>query len=77
VTTTIYLDKKGYVEVAKIAKTVAAKLKTVNGGGMLLFPQPISKSMIAESRARGSSPVTLQNREQLCKHPHEQSIPGH
>lgn len=65
----MFLDTTAYVEVARIASNASAELKKINGGTMLLIPQMISKSMIAESIARGGSPMTagLQDREQLCK----------
>jgi hypothetical protein len=63
-----YLDENAYVEVGKICQKATAKLSGVNGGTMVLMPQPISRSMIAKSAARGgSSPLNVRNREQLCK----------
>jgi len=67
--TGFYLDKEAYIEVAKICQRATTKLAAINGGTMVLLPQPISKSMVTESNARGGGPMKVQNREQLCKSP--------
>lgn len=65
--TTVFLNATAYVDIANIAKKISTALEKVNGGTMLLIPQTISKSMIAESVAKGGSPMTagLKNREQI------------
>ncbi|PQE03940.1 6-hydroxy-D-nicotine oxidase protein [Rutstroemia sp. NJR-2017a BVV2] len=55
--TTFYLDEATYVEVAQICQNATAGLAGINGGTMVLMPQPISTSMISESLARGESPM--------------------
>lgn len=57
--TTFLLDSDTYVDVARIAQNATANLATINGGSMVLMPQPISSSMITESTSRGANPMTV------------------
>jgi hypothetical protein len=57
--TTVYLDENTYVDVARIAQNATTDLATINGGTMVLMPQPISTSMISESTAQSTSPMVL------------------
>ncbi|KAF2473017.1 bifunctional solanapyrone synthase [Lindgomyces ingoldianus] len=63
--TTFFLDNETYVDAARISQIAAERLSTVNGGTMVLMPQPISKSMIKASRERGENPMIPQDREQM------------
>lgn len=56
--TSFLLDNSTYVDVARVAYNATANLATINGGTMVLMPQPISVSMIVESKSRGASPMT-------------------
>jgi hypothetical protein len=56
--TTLLLDNATYVDVAKITQEQSTQLSVLNGGSMVLMPQPISVSMIEESKSRGMSPMT-------------------
>jgi hypothetical protein len=64
---TFYLDDATYVEVAQICQNATARLVGINGGTMVLMPQPISESMISESISRGTNPMVsdLPSRAQL------------
>lgn len=64
---TLFLDSDTYVDVAKIAQNATSRLATINGGSIVLQPQPISASMVEESLKRGTSPLTdnMQKRPQL------------
>ena len=67
-TTTIYFDNQTYVDVANIAVAEAAVLlANVTGGTLVLFPQPISISMIEAAASRGDNPLGLVARPQLCE----------
>jgi hypothetical protein len=63
--TTLFLDHATYVDVAQIAQEQSTQLSTLNGGSMVLMPQPISESMIQESNSREESPMT----QNLVKRP--------
>lgn len=65
--TTFFLDNETYVEVGKISQEASKKMAAINGGTMVLMPQPISMSMIKASQARGRNPMNLTCREQMCK----------
>lgn len=65
--TTFYLDSKTYKDAAKIAQDATQKLSNINGATMVLMPQPVSRSMVQASRARGESPFAVTDREQMCK----------
>lgn len=65
--TTFLQDEDVYVEVARICQNATSGLSTVQGGTFGLFPQPISRSMITESRKRGENPMAkhLDERPQM------------
>lgn len=65
--TTLLLDEATYVDVGRLAQETATSLTSINGGTMVLMPQPISSSMVSQSTSRGSNPMTasLKNSPQL------------
>jgi hypothetical protein len=56
--TTLFLDNTTYVDIARITQEQSTQLSALNGGSMVLMPQPISESMIEESISRGENPMT-------------------
>ena len=64
---TFLQDEQLYVDVARLAQNASARLSTINGGSLVLQPQPISAAMVDNSLKRGSSPFTasLQNKPQI------------
>jgi hypothetical protein len=76
--TTYYLDEVTNVDVGRIAQNASALLSSINGGSMVLMPEPISQSMVTESTSRGASPMVsslnataqmwlCQHRLELCR----------
>lgn len=61
------LDEKTYVDALRICKEQAKKLADVNGGTLVVIPQPVSKSMVKYSSNTGGNPLGLTARAQLCK----------
>ena len=55
--TTLVQNEAAYLEVARICQNATKELETVQGGTFGLFPQPVSKQMIIESRKRGDNPM--------------------
>lgn len=65
--TTFLQDEQLYIDVARIAQNATSRLSSINGGTLVLQPQPISTAMINNSLARGTSPLTagLENKAQI------------
>ena len=65
-TTTFYLDNTTYIDVAHLCANLTRTKFESAGATVVLVPQPISKSMVEQSIARGESPMGLAAKEQLC-----------
>jgi hypothetical protein len=65
--TNLYLDKKTYVDVARICKEETTYLAGVNGATMVLLPQPISRTMIEASQQTMGNAMSLSCVPQLCR----------
>jgi hypothetical protein len=61
------LDKESYVGLIPVISKFIDRVRSVNSGTLALMAQPISKSMVDESRARGSDPMNVKPQAQLCK----------
>lgn len=62
------LDKESYVGLISVISEFIERVQSVNSGTLALMAQPISRSMVEESQAKGSDPMNVTPEPQLCKH---------
>ncbi|MCJ1377216.1 hypothetical protein MMC17_000308 [Xylographa soralifera] len=63
--TNLWLDNVTYVDILNICQEQGTKLAGVNGGTLVIIPQPISKTMVDASQNTGGNPLGLRSRAQL------------
>ncbi|KAF2180129.1 bifunctional solanapyrone synthase [Zopfia rhizophila CBS 207.26] len=61
--TTFLLDEATYVDVGRLCQNASNTLSAIQGGTMILMPQPISKSMVTGSWKRGPNPMAQNLKE--------------
>nr|D7UQ40.1 RecName: Full=Bifunctional solanapyrone synthase; AltName: Full=FAD-dependent monooxygenase sol5; AltName: Full=Prosolanapyrone-II oxidase; AltName: Full=Prosolanapyrone-III cycloisomerase; AltName: Full=Solanapyrone biosynthesis protein 5; Flags: Precursor [Alternaria solani]BAJ09785.1 oxidase/Diels-Alderase [Alternaria solani] len=64
-TTDLLYDKEAYLEIERICHKYIPRMRKLEGGDIMLMPQPISVSMVGEARARGSDPMGVADQPQL------------
>lgn len=64
---TLYYDEAAYQGLLNIVYSAQDEIKKMQGGTLLLTPQPISRSMVQKSRALGRDPMNIQDKAQMCK----------
>lgn len=64
---TMYLDEDAYEGLVDVVYAAETEVKTIEGGTLLLTPQPISLSMVEKSQALGRDPMNITDKAQLCR----------
>lgn len=65
-TTTVLYNRQTYIDLVDVVAQSNEAMKKIAGGSLVIMAQPISQSMVNQSRARGEDPMNVTPTAQLC-----------